>query len=103
MNNIDKEKVKALRVALTLPDVHDSDKVVATWGELRLLMQEAVEPYRKDTERLDFIAKFTRCDPKMDGNHVWWPTSFKHRVFGPTLRLAIDAAIAAAERGGVNG
>ena len=49
---------------------------------------------RKDAERLDYIAGNARCDPKMDGQHVWWPTSFNHRLTGPTLRDAIDAAMA---------
>lgn len=47
---------------------------------------------RADAERLDYIASHARCDPKMCGNHVWWPTNFKHRLIGPTLRAAIDAA-----------
>lgn len=46
-----------------------------------------------DTARLDFIAKRARCDPKMDGQHVWWPTSFRHALKGNTLRSAIDAAM----------
>ena len=28
-----------------------------------------------DAQRLDFIEKSARCDPEMDGQHVWWPTS----------------------------
>lgn len=51
-----------------------------------------VEALRADAERLDYIAGNARCDPKMDGHHVWWPTSFQHRLAGPNLRTAIDAA-----------
>lgn len=51
------------------------------------------EEFVKDAERLDFIEKRARCDPKMDGQHVWWPTNFNHRLAGPTLRAAIDAAM----------
>ena len=40
---------------------------------------------RKDAERMDWIQDHARCDPKMDGNHVWWPTSFNNNVKGPTL------------------
>lgn len=53
------------------------------------------EALRKDAERLDHIEKNARCDPKMDGMHVWWPTTFNHRLIGPNLRAAIDAAIGA--------
>ena len=52
-----------------------------------------------DAERLDFIEKSARCDPKMDGQHVWWPTTFKHALKGPTLRAAIDDAIDSARKG----
>lgn len=53
----------------------------------------------KDAERLDYLQKHARCDPKMDGNHVWWPTTFNQaqNLRGGTLREAIDAAIAKAE------
>jgi len=50
-----------------------------------------------DAQRLDFIEKYARCDPKMDGQHVWWPTSFNtaQLLKGPTLREALDNAIRA--------
>lgn len=48
-----------------------------------------------DAQRLDFIEESARCDPKMDGQHVWWPTSLNKALKGPTLRAAIDAAIRA--------
>ena len=48
---------------------------------------------RTDTQRLDFIAQHARSDPQMDGQHVWWPTNFKHALRGPTLRAAIDNAM----------
>lgn len=51
-----------------------------------------VERLRADAERLDHIEKHARCDPKMDGQHVWWPTNFNHALRGPTLRAALDAA-----------
>jgi len=53
-----------------------------------------------DAQRLDFIEKSARCDPKMDGQHVWWPTSLNKAIKGPTLRAAIDAAMAARAKGG---
>lgn len=52
-----------------------------------------LEVARKDAERLDYIQKNARNDPKMDGNHVWWPTTLNKALKGPTIRAAIDAAI----------
>ncbi len=49
------------------------------------------ERLRDDAARLDFIEKRARYDPKLDGNHAWWPTTFEHVLRGPTLRAAIDA------------
>lgn len=56
------------------------------------LQQELAEA-KKDTARLDHIEKHAHCDPKMDGSHVWWPTSFNNALRGHTLRAAIDAAL----------
>ena len=47
---------------------------------------------QRDAGRLDYIQKHARCDPQMDGNHVWWPTSLNKTLRGPTIRAAIDAA-----------
>jgi hypothetical protein len=58
-------------------------------------LSEQVEELRKDAARLDYIESNARCDPKMDGQNVWWPTNFSHRLTGPTLRAAIDASIEA--------
>lgn len=46
-----------------------------------------------DTERLDFIAKNTQCSVMVDGEHVWWPTTFKNRLIGASIREAIDKMI----------
>lgn len=54
------------------------------------LRGDEIERLRADAERLDYIASNARYDPKMDGQHVWWPTTFKHALRGPTLRAAID-------------
>ena len=56
-------------------------------------LEREVEALRKDAELLDYIESNARCDPKMDGMHVWWPTTFNHRLIGPNLRAAIDAAL----------
>lgn len=55
-------------------------------------LRAEVEALREDAARLDFIAKHARCDPKIDGQHVWWPTTFKDCLIGSSLRAAIDAA-----------
>jgi hypothetical protein len=70
-----------------LDELEDSHKAYA------LLFKECGE-LRKDAERLDYLQNNARCDPKMDGNHVWWPTSFNQAqsLKGPTIRAAIDAA-----------
>ncbi|NJN00743.1 MAG: hypothetical protein HC793_03955 [Aquincola sp.] len=47
----------------------------------------------EDAARLDYIERHARRDPKMDGQHVWCPTSFNHRLIGPSLREAIDKAM----------
>lgn len=51
------------------------------------------EQMRADAARLNYIEKHARYDPKMDGNHAWWPTTFENVLRGPTLRAAIDAAM----------
>lgn len=53
------------------------------------------ERLRKDAERLDYLQKHARCDPKMDGQHMWWPTTLNHanNLRGGTIREAIDAAM----------
>lgn len=55
--------------------------------------QAEVERLRADAARLDHIEKHARYDPKIDGNHAWWPTTFENVLRGPTLRAAIDAAM----------
>lgn len=72
------------------------DTLLFTADQMRAYAAAAVAAERAkwlaDAERLDYITSNARCDPKMDGQHVWWPTSFNHRLTGPTLRDAIDAA-----------
>ena len=57
----------------------------------------AAKPVPDDAELIDFLQSVARCDPKMDGNHVWWPLNWNtcQTIKGPTLREAIRAAIAA--------
>jgi hypothetical protein len=71
-----------------------SDNLPLT-DEQRAILITLVVGQARDADRLDYIASNARCDPKMDGQHVWWPTSFNHRLTGPTLRDAVDAAMAA--------
>lgn len=85
---------------VVLEDAYDlltdaRDRLIEERDDLRAArdrLAAEVEALRADAERLDFIASHARCDPKLDGQHVWWPTSFNHRLTGPTLRAAIDAA-----------
>ena len=72
-----------------------AERELALMAERDQLRAE-VERLRVDAERLDHIEKHARCDPKMDGQHVWWPTNFKHALRGATLRAAIDNAIVGA-------
>lgn len=83
------------RIALCSEAADAIESRDATIAELRA----QVEALRADAERLDFIAGRARCDPKMDGQHVWWPTNFNHRLTGPTLRAAIDAARSQEDKG----
>jgi hypothetical protein len=77
------------------PDVYrQSATLLRQLSAERDQLRAEVERLRKDGERLDHIQKHARCDPKMDGNHVWWPTNFKHALNGNTLREAIDSSIA---------
>lgn len=73
-----------------------------TRDQVLAIQKQAYEDGRleagKDAERLDHISINCRCDPKMDGNHVWWPTTWNNRLTGPTLRLAIDAAMLTASQ-----
>lgn len=70
--------------------IHDqAQSVVRERNELR----QEVERLRADAARLDHIEKHARYDPKIDGNHAWWPTTFENVLRGPTLRAAIDAAM----------
>jgi deoxyadenosine/deoxycytidine kinase len=87
---------------MTTPDavlalLDDVDRLKAEIADheraYELLFKENAE-LRKDAERLDYLQNNARCDPKMDGNHVWWPTSFNQAqsLKGPTIRAAIDSA-----------
>lgn len=73
-----------------------NERYASEWAALRA----ALEPLVADAERLDFIARRARSDPKMDGQHVWWPTTFNHALRGPSLRAAIDAARSAEPQAG---
>lgn len=68
-------------------------------------LEAQVRALSRDAERMDYLQRHARSDPKMDGNHVWWPTSFNQaqNLKGPTLREAIDAAIAAQKDGQAKG
>lgn len=78
------------------PGATDADGVCVGDHVAESLAAEAskeIERLRADAARLDHIEKHARYDPKIDGNHAWWPTTFENVLRGPTLRAAIDAAM----------
>ncbi len=78
------------------PGSTDADGVCVGDHVAESLAAEAakeIERLRADAARLDHIEKHARYDPKIDGNHAWWPTTFENVLRGPTLRAAIDAAM----------
>lgn len=85
-----REEVERLRAALEVTPAPVTLEA-AEWAIGVFRAKE--EQMRADAARLDFIEKHARYDPKMDGNHAWWPTTFEHVLRGPTLRAAIDAAM----------
>lgn len=76
---------------------HLPDIPAERWREMYMDAAAELERLRADLARaearIDYIQENARSDPRMDGQHVWWPTSFNHRLIGPNLREAIDAAI----------
>ena len=73
----------------------DLDRAIVNFGDAAATvcdMRAQLAEAQKDAGRLDYIQKNARCDPQMDGNHVWWPTSLNKTLRGPTIRAAIDAA-----------
>ena len=71
------------------------DSTVAALKSERDALAARVAELEKDAGRLDYIEENARCEPKMDGHHVWWPTTFSNQLKGPNLRAAIDAALTA--------
>lgn len=84
-------------VARNYQEINDAALIVAVVNALPGLLDE-VERLRADAARLDHIEKHARYDPKIDGNHAWWPTTFENVLRGPTLRAAIDAAMGGEKR-----
>lgn len=83
-------------------DGRDSDvrsAVAAAIAEQALVWRDEVAALRADAARLDWLQSVSRCDPKMDGQHVWWPLSWNtcQACKGNTIRDGIDAAILAGE------
>ena len=84
----------ALRVLVMRMETLNKLAQEAVAHEARIAtLEQQLEDARKDAERLDFIEKNARVDPKMDGNHVYWPTTFNRALRGSSLRAAIDAAL----------
>jgi hypothetical protein len=83
---------------IMLPKNDALNKADAAITSLRSAITQA-EQQGDDTARLDWLQSVARCDPKMDGNHVWWPLSFNvcSNIKGPNIRAAIDLARGAGE------
>lgn len=84
-------EIKRLRDMLAQLPQHGSGRAARIALDALPGLLDEVERLRDDAARLDFIEKRARYDPKLDGNHAWWPTTFEHVLRGPTLRAAIDA------------
>ena len=83
------------RAAEAIPDdLYPAHTVAALKSRVDALAARVAE-LEKDAGRLDYIEENARCEPKMDGHHVWWPTTFSNQLKGPNLRAAIDAALTA--------
>lgn len=88
-----------------MAEVHSANGRASEWAEIagehgayvdrmRRLVADAAGAIKAgmlDAARLDHIEKHARFDPQIDGNNVYWPTTFNQRLRGPTLRAAIDA------------
>lgn len=73
---------------------HDCAKCAEQETTIATLRAQVAE-VRKDAARLDWLQNNAKCDPKMDGNHQWWPLTWNQvrRCVGPTIRAAVDAAM----------
>lgn len=58
-------------------------------NELRLVSVDEIDELMAEKERMAYICSVTRCDPKMDGNHVYFGLGGRP-LKGDTLRHAID-------------
>ena len=52
-------------------------------------LRAELEKCRKDAELMNYVCSVTRCDPKMDGNHVFWGLGGRP-LKGGNLRQAIE-------------
>lgn len=86
-------EIKRLRDMLAQLPQHGSGRAARIALDALPALLDEVERLRADAARLDHIEKHARYDPKIDGNHAWWPTTFENVLRGPTLRAAIDAAM----------
>lgn len=83
------------RIAYVEKIAEDAIELCTQQANRVMELEAQVQALSLDAGRLDYLQRHARSDPKMDGNHVWWPTSFNQaqNLKGPTLREAIDAAI----------
>lgn len=85
----------------TMPPLGHPEPHTMKWTDLELAAihdyarayaAQCLAAVAEDAVRLDFIEMNARQEPRMCGNHAWWPTNFNHALVGPTLRAAIDNA-----------
>ncbi len=62
------------------------------WRVTSALLAEEVRRLQAEKERMDYVCSVTRCDPKMDGNHVYFGIGGRP-LKGSTLRQAIDSEL----------
>ncbi len=58
-------------------------------SELRLVKANQLDELLAEKERMAYVCSVTRCDPKMDGNHVYFGIGGRP-LKGNSLRQAID-------------
>ncbi|HEX8894406.1 MAG TPA: hypothetical protein VF783_13840 [Terriglobales bacterium] len=69
---------------------------ITALNEKCALYEASLDQRDKDADRYQFLKRQARCDPKMDGRHVWWNIPMRNpkggSLIGNTLDEAIDAA-----------
>ena len=70
-------------------NARDADRMYKELETELAEQQKRIDELEADRERMDYVCSMTRCDPKMDGNHIYWGIGGKP-LKGGNLRSAID-------------